>query len=1074
MPPHPLDRETTKTWMLLVWLCLWGFCGSQLQAEGPRGRLSVRALTTQEGLPQNNIHALAMDQLGRLWVGTTEGAAYLDGSGWTSVDIPDDATSNFVTSILPSSDGAVWIGRQDGGVSRLFKGEWTIFSPAKGFVHPRVNALAETTGPGGSPIIWAGTHGAGLARYEDGKWTVLNHADGLPDDRIWRLYPTRGEDGSQSLWIGTDGGGVLCWEHGRLRSLPRLPEASVNAFLQSQDSKGHRSLWAGTYGFGVARLDGDHWTRFTQKEGLPSDFITDLAEIQESDGGTAIWVCTLRGLAVFRHDRWEILDKRMGLPGNITHRLLVRRSPEGSTRMWVGTGGFGLFLLEMAGWRKVDETDGLPDSSVHSLLEVDGDLYTGTALGLARYRSGKWETILAAERISALAATGPPGHRTLWVGSLGGLHRLEGGRWTHFGPGSELSDQRISSLYEVKGPGGASGLWIGTEGGGLVRFDGKTWRRFGPAEGFPSNLLSGLLEVPLPEGASTFWAGTRGGGIARFNPDGSWTRFGLEQGLPTLTVLSLGLVRRGGALEIWAGTQGKGVATLRLDRPGARWETLTLEALPPGSFNTVFGVLQTRNGDVFLTGTRGVVHLQAQGPDRFRARKYSIEDGLPSDFCTPRALLEDSAGRVVVGTVSGLAFLEPKADAQARAPSPLRLRSITAPGLSLLDGFEAQGLSLSHLQTPITFDYTLITLTRWRETKYQTQLVGMEASPTSWGAEHRREFTRLPPGQYQFLVWAKDHADTTSGPISFTFTVMPAPWETWWFYGLCLAVVVGLIWVGVRTRERLLLAHNRELAAMVSAQTGALQEANEDLKKEVQERLAAERVKDDFTSMVSHELRTPLTAIRGSLGLVASGALDLDPDTRKQMIEVSQRNTIRLLVLVNDLLDLQKIEAGRLSLHPVPVRLQPNLMQTVQANIGYAEGLGVTLELGPCPADLKVWADPLRLEQAFTNLISNAAKFSPRGGLVRISVETRPHLVRILFHNTGDPIPDAFRPQLFQKFSQSDVGTTRAVKGTGLGLAITKAIVDGLGGHIDFDSGPDGTTFWVELTQVDETGKPVI
>jgi signal transduction histidine kinase len=522
------------------------------------------------------------------------------------------------------------------------------------------------------------------------------------------------------------------------------------------------------------------------------------------------------------------------------------------------------------------------------------------------------------------------------------------------------------------------------------------------------------------------------------------------------------------------------VVTLALKAPQETWKQLVLEELPKGSFDTVFGVLQLQSGEVILTGTRGVVRLLRPGSGRsggstpFRAHTYSIEDGLPSDFCTARSLLEDAAGRVVVGTVNGLAFLEPRIAAENRASSPLRFRAVKAPGLHWQEGTEGQELNLSSRQSGITFDYTLITLTRWRETRYQSQLVGLESTPTAWGSDHRREFTRLPPGNYQFLVWARDFAGIHSGPLSLRFKVRPAVWETGWFFGLCGVVGVVLLWGGIRTRERILLAHNRELANLVAAQTGALQEANADLKKEVQERKAAERVKDDFTSMVSHELRTPLTAIRGALGLVASGALDQDPETRKKMIEVSQRNSIRLLVLVNDLLDIQKIEAGMLSLQPEAIPLETTLLQTVQANHSFAESLGVTLDLVPCPAPINIWADPLRLEQALTNLISNATKFSPKGGRVEIRTELHSHRVRIFIHNTGEPISDAFRPQIFQKFSQSDIGTTRAVKGTGLGLAITKAIIDGMGGRIDFESGPGGTTFWIELAQANDSGSAKI
>jgi signal transduction histidine kinase len=185
---------------------------------------------------------------------------------------------------------------------------------------------------------------------------------------------------------------------------------------------------------------------------------------------------------------------------------------------------------------------------------------------------------------------------------------------------------------------------------------------------------------------------------------------------------------------------------------------------------------------------------------------------------------------------------------------------------------------------------------------------------------------------------------------------------------------------------------------------------------------------------------------------------------------VAQRNVVRLLMLVNDLLDMQKIEAGRLELRPEPLDLGEALRQAVMANQGYASEFSVQFDLDPPPPGAWVSADPLRFEQAVANLLSNAAKFSPVHGTVRVEAHSRGDYWRVSVHNRGEPIPEAFRGRIFQKFSQADTGTTRAVKGTGLGLAITKAIVEGLGGRLGYESGGEGTTFWMDLKKAGAPG----
>jgi signal transduction histidine kinase len=230
------------------------------------------------------------------------------------------------------------------------------------------------------------------------------------------------------------------------------------------------------------------------------------------------------------------------------------------------------------------------------------------------------------------------------------------------------------------------------------------------------------------------------------------------------------------------------------------------------------------------------------------------------------------------------------------------------------------------------------------------------------------------------------------------------------------------------------------------------------------ERKRLERLKDEFVSTVSHELRTPLTSISGSLGLLMGNAAGSLPPPMGRLLAIAYNNCQRLVRLINDILDIEKIEAGRMGFNFSRVAVRSLATQAIEANRGFAEGYGVRvrLEEGDAPADVR--ADPDRLLQVVTNLLSNAIKFSPAGGEVVVAIEKTADTVRLTVRDHGPGIPADFRPLIFEKFAQADAGDARQKGGSGLGLSIVKQIVDRLSGEVGFTDAPGGgTIFFVQL-----------
>ncbi len=238
------------------------------------------------------------------------------------------------------------------------------------------------------------------------------------------------------------------------------------------------------------------------------------------------------------------------------------------------------------------------------------------------------------------------------------------------------------------------------------------------------------------------------------------------------------------------------------------------------------------------------------------------------------------------------------------------------------------------------------------------------------------------------------------------------------------------------------------------------------VKEDITERIKIERMKSEFISTVSHELRTPLTSIHGSLALIAGGVTGELPAAAKPMVDIALKNSERLVLLVNDILDIEKIEAGRMEFSIAPIMLMPLLELSLESNRAYAEQYKVVYEQESSVPGAVIQVDSNRLLQVFANLLSNAAKFSHAGGKVKAAVERHDECIRISIKDNGPGIPDEFRSRIFQKFTQADSSDTRNKGGTGLGLAITKAIVEQMGGSIGFDSQPDvETIFYVEFPE---------
>jgi len=1019
-------------------------------------RPSVRTWTERDGLPQATVHAVAFDVRGFLWVGTQDGAARFDGRSFTGVDMPGKEVSNFVRSVLPARDGSVWFGREEGGLVRLREGRVELFDATRGLPASRVNHVLEAS----DGTVWVATHGGGVARLSGSGFVPAPGS--LPDPRVWRLLEVP-RAGAPPRLLAAYEGGVAELVSDRWVPLDLgapLAGFSANSLLAT-GRDGLDELWVGTFGAGLFRVRGTTVTRFGPGEGLASRLVTSLAAVRGADGTPVVWVGT-RDAGLFRLAEEAFEPVPLGASMNEVYSLAAGTGADAGT-LWVGTRLAGLARVQDASWSVFDRASGLPGDQVFCVLEAEGPrgrpaIWLGTSGGVAVVEGAELATGPAAGglptgQVRALVSLrGAGGRSEVWASLIGGgLWRFDGRAFARAEARPAFRSDDAGALLATEDEAGRPELWAGSERSGLGRLAAGRWRAWGVADGLPSDSVLSLLATRGPAGR-TLWVGTRGGGLAELVGDRVVAVHDRRSGLPNNHVLSLAVVARpGGGRELWAGTRG-GVARRPLDVPGAAWSVLSEETRPALPNNNVLAIVPALDGTVFLGTNRGVARLPAGGLTG-EAVTYGTNEGLPSAACNWGGLV-DSRGRVWVTTAAGAAVLDPaRAEARPHAPYPLAMERVEVDGSPRSPG---DVLRLAPSEKSLAFEYALLAFHGESLVRYRTQLVGWEPRPTEWVPAPRREFTNLPPGRYVFRVWGRDAAGVVSGPVEVALEAAP----DWWRHpavlvlGSLLAAAAGL--GALRLRERALRRRAEELEALVRLRTRELEEARDAAE-------SATESKGRFLAHMSHEVRTPLNAILGYTDLLGEelrerGVDDLLPDLGK--IERAARHQ---LALVNEALDLSKLEAGRAELHPTEFDAGRLVREAAEIAEPLVKKGRNRLETSGLETLGTVFTDEGKLRQVLLNLLSNAARFTERGTVSIEAARTDAELV-VRVSDTGVGMSAAQLERIFTPYAQGGSGTSARYGGTGLGLVISRGYCELMRGSLEVESEEGrGSTFTVRL-----------
>jgi signal transduction histidine kinase/ligand-binding sensor domain-containing protein/CheY-like chemotaxis protein/HPt (histidine-containing phosphotransfer) domain-containing protein len=1058
--------------------------------------LVLEHLTPSEGMPQGTVTATLQDSQGFVWLATEDGLVRYDGHDLHryaySRNASDALPGNFTQEIVEDAHHDLWVAIKDAGVVRWNRAtdsfshyRHDLKDPGSLASDAARTVIVDTRGR-----VWIGTFDAGIDVLDPALGHVehLRHAPGDPgslsDDEVLTLTLDR----SGSVWVGT-ASGLDRWQ----------PERRAFAHFRHQDGD-PQSLG----GKQVTRIVEDHGGNFW---------------IGTVDAGLDHMEPSGRVIEHFRHDPSH--------PGSLASDDVRAILEDQAGRLWVGTTE-GLDLLDAAGgtfahYRHDDgDAESLRDSYIMSLYQDrTGLVWIGTqAGGVSRWNPRSWELgghrpdWLGGKPVTTFADA--PNHK-VWIGSMGaGLMQFDDATGESasidsiVGRHDALGDQRVMALHLDR----RDTLWIGTMHGGLKKLspahklesipvkpgdahalsgagvmtmfearDGRMWlgineaganildpatgvvRQLPYTAGTPGALSASSVTAIAEDHQGFIWLGTDTGGLDLATSDGVVVKVFRHDpenpaSMPSDAVYALEVDSEG---RLWVGTDSGGLVRVvgSPTSPDAiRFEVISREE--GLSSDTIYGVLSDAKGRLWLSGNAGLMRYD---PETHAVKTFHREHGLQGEEFDYNAYYRLRDGRLCFGGPGGFNIFDPlrlseNTNGPRVALTGLEILGVPAP--ANVPYWLMQRIALDYRASIVSLDFGALDFISPKRNRLAYRVAGLADRWIDLGTQHRVTLTNLDAGDHLLEVRAANADSVWGEPLKLTLHRDPSPWRSPWAYAGY--AILALLILAARMRSQRAKIHGivrakQRLESEVAARTRELLESNRQLEE-------AAQAKSNFLARMSHELRTPMNGVVGMTELLGRTTLSTAQARLTQTIRSSAQI---LLQIVNDLLDLSKIQAGKVEFESLPLDLGRILEECTTLFAAAAESKGIELIVCPPQAVTPVvLGDPLRVRQIVLNLVGNAVKFTLQGEVVVKAdidaVEAGRSVVRITVSDTGVGMDTATIGKIFEPFTQADESTTRRFGGTGLGLAICRDLAELMGGTVAVESRPKvGSTFHVRL-----------
>lgn len=998
---------------------------------------SFRNYDMPDGLPSSNIDVLAMDHDGYLWVATESGLARYGGAAFRTWrhDPRDPASVSAapLATLFVDDRGQLWGGGQDGLV--------TYDATHENFRHWRHDA-AKADSPGSDDVtalarspggpLWVGHFDTGLDRLRpDGRgFEHIRHraddTDSLVSDVIYSLLA----DDDGTLWIGASGGLDRRSPDGRIQHV--LFERPNDAYREKRLriyklARADDSLLIAT-NFGLYSLDANSTAaRPVAPDQLPQQAVFSMAV----DHAGRWWIGSNDGLYLRENDgRYRHIQAlpqlRHGLPDAYIDSLLVDQ--EGG--LWVGTmNGLGYLPPD---WTDFSFYTHLPDVPT----SLGPGIYTGVATNGADHlwvagKNGSLDRLdLLSGKVEHLAFRMPQGRNVhsmaedasgrLWFQAVGGSFLLDHGKVTELKlPYAERIEFGDDGTGYLQLPDGVVTVNADSVRMHPLRLDAKAEHSAVNDIRWYDHALwiatdAGLLRWAPGDERALFVPGVRAGSVDRID------------------------IRDG---RVWL-LDEENLTQYCLDNAHATLQA-THAVYLQHSLSDVLAMRADKDGRVWFFARSGLWRYDTRD---YVVHEPGLEQGLSDTEFTGDVIADAPDGHVYAAAKSGIVGFVPEAIRETPRTPHVRLEAV-----SVRRNGQIQPLRAAHDGWHLAWDDRDLTVTARalsyiapERNTYRFRLEGLDSDWVTAGHRADRSFTQLPGGDYRLRVQAAGpDGEWGELPVPLRLHVDAAPWLRWWAwlaYTLLLLALFTVLLLAMRRRQR-----QRTQLELITQQHRLAQTASD--------------AKTQFLANLGHEIRTPMTGVLGMAELLLGRPLGT---LERQYVQTIQRSGEVLLTLVNDALDLARIEAGRLQLAPAPFSPRALLRDVAELQRGraVAKGLALSIEIDD-GAPALVMGDAVRIKQILLNLTGNALKFTERGD-VRLSLDMQPLGLRFTVSDTGPGIAPADQARLFHRYEQLD-GPQRG-SGSGLGLAICRELTALMGGRIDLASVVGaGSTFTVVL-----------
>lgn len=947
--------------------------------------------------------------------------------------IDDGLLQSSVFSIYQDSMGYLWFGTT-AGVSRYDGHSFHNFSNEFELADPVVRIITEDS----QGRIWFGT-GSGVSVYDGVSFENHLIEKIVPGAEVRTLCFDR--DGI--LWIGTSRG-IASIQDGRLQFFDDTPAtwmcaapdgrlwvATLQGLRYIEDNRliqpAQPDLISGLFitallvdrtgGFWLGSR-GDGLYTWSAEDGRIEHFLegTHINHIFQDRGGD-VWVATRdHGVYRFTGTRIRTYDRSRGLPNNSINTVCQDR--EGS--MWFGTYSGGAAHLKSENFLNYPRQDGFSEPSAYCFAQdVEGNYWIGTnGSGVSVLRGDKFSVITTRDGLThdKVMSIHIGSDQRVWMGTLEGLSIFDKGKFTNLYAADGLSNDKVFDIYEASN----GDIWLATMDG-ITRF--RDSKPFVFAAGVPGS--GKRFNTIVEDRDGILWFG--GKGLLRFDGEefveipfpGDW--------------------------------RDPYINDLIQDKRGRLWIAMSsgLACYQNGAF-TRYGrenglayelcktVIEDKDGKIWVGTIRGLNRFDTES-NRFDL--FTTKDGILSNEVIRGASYRDTHGNIWFGTSRGITIFTYQAEVTPNRVAP----PIHITGFKVL-GAEHEmvnGMELEYNQNSVEFDFEGITFTSPEDLYYRYMLIGLH---TDWveGKANALPFASLAPGNYIFKVKAINGDGVESvDPASFAFTIVPPLWQRSWFIALEVVLVLFVVFLIFQAQVR-----------------------RERLKAEALSAIEANKAKSAFLAHMSHELRTPLNAILGYSEILEE---DFRYNQHKDYVEDIQKvqfSAHQLLSLINNILDISKIDAGKMMvffedfeadaiIEMVRTMVLPLVRKNENEFIVHCRDVG------------RIHADKAKLRQVLLNLISNAAKFT-RDGQIVLDItrhrESKREWVVFKVIDNGIGMTDEEKASLFQEYNQAGKPMDSNLGGTGLGLVISRRFCEMMQGQLSVESRPgQGSTFTVRL-----------